>query len=416
MSDIAASERHGKGRVGYVLKVFPRVSETFVINEILALQAAATRLQTFSLHPAKEAVPHRVLREVRRPVHYVDAAEAPPDDRIREATRALRHHFHLSPEQRQAFLPRKYVSLAVRLADAARALHIRHLHAHFASRAGHVAALAAALNGCTYSITAHAKDIFHQDVDRELLRWKIANARFIVTVTDYNRRYLRELVADIPGGPEKIARVYNGIDLGRFHAVESNHRGEPPLFLGVGRLVEKKGFRVLVEACRALRDRGQAFRCEIIGGGPLREALQRQIDDAGLREHVRLRGVLATEAVAKRLRGARALVLPCVVGSDGNVDALPTVLLGAMATGLPVISTKLSGIPEIVDEGKTGFLTPPGDAEALSDAMAVFLEDADLSMAMGRAGRGRVERLFDLSTNAAKVRHLLYGGLPSEIV
>ncbi len=393
------------GTLGYVLKVFPRLSETFVINEIRALEASGEQVCVFSLHAPEAAVPHRILQELRCPVFVVDRTDVPSDAAIVGTRKRLERQLPQEPTLRAKLLPRKYVSLAMRLAGLAAQQHVVRLHAHFASRAGHVAALAAALCGCPYSITAHAKDIYHSDVDQELLRWKIAGAACVVTVTDFNQHHLRTLVADIPGAPEKIFRLYNGVDLNRFGVSDSPPRPRP-LIVAVGRLVEKKGFAVLIEACRRLRAHAQEFDCEIIGGGPEEEALRIQIAHAGLEETVALRGVLPTEEVAARLQAATVVVLPCIVGQDGNVDALPTVLLEAMASGRPVVSTRLSGIPEIVADGRTGLLVPPGDPAALAEALAAILNDPARGHALGRAGRRRAEERFDLAANVLRLRTL----------
>lgn len=404
-----ALRENGGGCIGYVLKVFPRVSETFVINEIRALEASGERVCVFSLHAPDSAVPHRILDELRCPVFVVDRTEPPSDDAILRTRKHLERQFSGDAALRLKLLPRKYVSLAVRLAALAEQQHVVRLHAHFASRAGHVAALTASLCGCPYSITAHAKDIYHRDVDEDLLRWKIAGASSVVTVTDYNQRHLRALVADIPGAPEKIVRLYNGVDLRRFDARDSPSRPRP-LITAVGRLVEKKGFAVLIEACRQLREEAHDFDCEIIGGGPEEAALRKLIATAGLERTITLKGVLATEEVAARLHAATVVVLPCVVGTDGNVDALPTVLLEAMASGRPVVSTRVSGIPEIVDDGRTGLLVPPGDPASLAEALAAVITDPARCQAMGRAGRRRAEELFDLEVNVARLRAVLCSG------
>lgn len=392
-------------RIGYVLKVFPRVSETFVINEIRAVEALGTGVAIFSLHQAEPDVPHGVLRELRAQPSRVDALPAPDEAQVGRTARRLADRLGVDAAQRPALLPRKYVRLAMQLAELADAAGVRHLHAHFASRSGHVAALAATLLGGTYSVTAHAKDLYHRDVDPAVLRWKLARARFVITVTDYNRRFLDTVLADTRNAPPVI-RLYNGVDLARFPATPPP-RDEAPLVLAVGRLVEKKGFDVLVDACALLQARGVAFRCEIIGGGAEAAPLRARIAAAGLDARLALRGVLPTEAVAARLGDAALVTLPCVVGEDGNVDALPTVLLEAMACARPVVSTRLSGIPEIVDDGATGLLVPPRDAAALADALQALLADPARAAAMGRAGRARAEERFDLHRNAAVLRERL---------
>lgn len=393
--------------LAYVLKVFPRVSETFVINEIRALERLGERLCIHSLHHG-DAVPHGILRSLRSPVVYVED-EPPAEDEVGRTRRRLRREMAIEEGQEDLLLPRKYVRLALRLAATLRTDGSPHLHAHFASRAGHVAGLAARLAGCTYSITAHAKDIYHRDVDPAVLRWKIAGARFVVTVSDHNRAYLRDLVADLPGASAKIVRLYNGVDLERFRPTPAPAEAAP-MILGVGRLVEKKGFAVLVDACRRLRDAGRTFRCEIVGAGPEEEALRRQIEEARLTGVVSLTGVLPTERVADALRRAAVVALPCVVGGDGNVDALPTVLLEAAASGRAAVSTRLSGIPEIVEDGATGLLVPPADAAALAAALEALIRDPRRAQCMGRAARSRAEERFDLLGNAARLRRWLRGG------
>ncbi len=393
--------------IGYVLKVYPRVSETFVINEIRAQESLGQPVSVFSLHHPADTVSHGILDDLRSPVTYVEDA-VPDEDDVAKARKQLRKHFGLSQADDQRFLPRKYVRLALSLACLADNQEVFHLHAHFASRAGHVVALAAALRKSTYSITAHAKDIYHSDVDKDLLRWKIAHSKFVATVTDYNLRYLHDLLADDPDAAGRVVRVYNGVDLARFEA-SAIPRGEDPLVLAIGRLVEKKGFDILIDASRILVDRGYRFRCEIIGGGDEEEALRAQISERGLAETVILRGSMTTEAVESRLRDCALTVLPCVVSKDGNVDALPTVLLEAMASGRPLVSTRLSGIPEIIADGDNGLLVEPNDVAGLAEAMAAILDDPKRADEMGRAGRRRAEQLFDLYKNSATIGGLARG-------
>lgn len=386
--------------VAYVMKVFPRLSETFVLNEIRAVERLGTRVVVCSLHRPPEELRHGVLSELTSPVHYIEDCEPPSDEDVLAALQGLQRRFGWTREERKKFLPRKYVRLALSLRSLLDASGVEHVHAHFASRAGHVSAIAAALSGVPYSITAHAKDIYHDDVDREVLAWKLRSARFVVTVSDYNLRHLRRLLGPQDGA--RVRRVYNGVDLSRFDAVPFD-RARPGRILGVGRLVEKKGFAVLVDACRILRDRGVAFSCEIIGGGAEEAGLRKQIESARLGSRVVLTGAVETEQVAERMALASVLALPCVEGRDGNVDALPTVLLEAMARARPVVSTRLSGIPEIVDEGVTGLLVEPGDAATLADALQSVLEDRARAVQMGLFGRERAERLFDLDRNACEV-------------
>lgn len=389
------------------MKVFPRLSETFVMNEIRALESLGEDVVVFSLHHPTEQVPHGLLRELRAPVCYVDDLPC-SEASVGAAQRELCRRLGIPRADRGRYLPRKYVRLALGVAKLAAREKVSRLHAHFASRAAHVALLAARLAGYRFTFTAHAKDIYHEEVDPELLRWKIAEAEKVVTVSEYNAAYLRGLLP--PGHPAraKIRRIYNGVDLGRFRS-EIPASEAPPLVLGVGRLVEKKGFSVLVDACRLLREGAETFRCEIVGSGPEEDRLRRQIETGGLDGKVHLRGALPYERVVEAMRGARVVVLPAVVARDRNVDALPTVLLEAMAVGRPVVASRLSGIPEIVAEGETGFLVPPGDPEALAGCLSLLLRDPGKAAAMGCAGRRRAEGLFDLFGNVRFLRDTVFG-------
>ncbi len=410
----APGERPASPRgIGYVLKVFPRVSETFVINEIRILEQMRGGLTVFSLHRPEAEVRHGILRDLTSPLHYVEGATEPTPRESRKATGRLMEHFDIAEADRALLLPRRYVRLAMALAGMVKESRIRHLHAHFASRSAHVAALAAALARCSYSVTAHAKDIYHCEVDPAVLRWKLAHASFVVTVTDYNKRHLDELLGD-SAGARCVVRVYNGIDLSRFVAAPYA-AARPGRIVAVGRLVPKKGFDVLIEACHLLRRRGVAFTCEIFGSGAGETSLREQVERSGLRSLVSLPGSLTTEEVGERLREAAVVALPCVVDTQGNVDALPTVLLEAMGTARPVVSTRLSGIPEIVADGETGLLVPPRDAAQLADALQALLSDPARAGEMGRAGRQRAERLFDLRTNAAAVGRLMRRAMDARV-
>jgi glycosyltransferase involved in cell wall biosynthesis len=295
------------------------------------------------------------------------------------------------------------VRLALQLAHTVTSRGIGRLHAHFASRAAHVAMLTSALLGIPYSFTAHAKDIYHEDVDQDVLRVKMQRAALVITVSEFNRRTLLRVGETLPGLERKLVRAYNGVDLTFFRPAPPDER-LPGRMLAVGRLVEKKGFHVLIQACGLLAQQGVPFTCDIIGTGDEEPALRALIRALGLEHTVLLPGALPVERVAAAMRTAALVVLPCVVAADGNVDALPTVLLEAMACGLPVVSTALSGIPEIVADGETGYLVPPGAAAPLAAALGRVLADPALAACLGRAGRQRAAERFDLRANVARLR------------
>ncbi|HSV05684.1 MAG TPA: glycosyltransferase [Candidatus Binatus sp.] len=400
---MAPNATHDAHRIGYVLKVFPRLSETFVINEIRELERQDVAVHVLSLHQPPAAVPHELLRELAAPILQVDAQARPSEGAVRHATAALAERI---PEARllgERLLPRHYVRLALQLAHAATTHGIERLHAHFASRAAHVAMLAGTLLDLPYSVTAHAKDIYHQDVDQDVLRVKMRRAALVITVSEFNRRTLLRIGDGIPGLAAKLVRAYNGVDLSLFEPSPPAER-VPGRILAVGRLVEKKGFFTLIQACGLLAQQGVPFSCHLIGTGEEEQALRALVRALGLDQLVQFRGALPVERVAAAMRSASLVALPCVVAADGNVDALPTVLLEAMACGLPVVSTALSGIPEIVADGETGYLVPPGDAVSLAASLAGLLEDRALAERFGRAGRRRAAERFDLRANVARLR------------
>ena len=398
-------------RIGYVLKRFPRLSETFVLNEILALERAGVEVEIFSLLKPPDEQRHGLLDELRAPVTYLPTAGNLGRIRMLSGLDARPASFaELISEEAAPFGPlypaktgedvaTLHLKAAV-LAVLARQRGVEHMHAHFGSDATTTALLAGRLSGLGYSFTAHARDIYHTyatpPADDAMRRLKIEEARFVVTVSDYNARHLRALC---PQAAHRIHRLYNGIDLGRLVPDPASER--PGLVLAVGRLIEKKGFPDLIEACRLMAAGSRDFRCRIVGDGPMREQLAGRIEAAGLAGRVELHAPVPQERLIAMMREASVVVLPCVVSRSGDRDGLPTVLLEAMALARPVVTTTVSGAPEIVEHGHTGLLTEPGDPKALAEAMLALLGNPGKAARMGEHGRARARRLFDLDRNAA---------------
>jgi glycosyltransferase involved in cell wall biosynthesis len=395
-----------------LLKVFPKLSETFILGEILGLERCGLPLTIFALNRPVECVQHPGVQAVRSPIIYI------PRFRGQEVPRVFKAHFLLLLRS-----PRRYLStlafalsrrdgepltdfvLAGSLAGQLRRLGIVHLHVHYASQPAAVAELIERLAGIPFSISAHAKDIYLSEP--ESLRRKLARARFTVTCTQYNKDYLDQ-VTDYRG---VIYRMYHGIDLDRFRSdggkAVSQQTGLPPLILSVGRLREKKGFPVLIEACRRLRDAGVTLRCQIVGYGQEQARLQALVSRWGLENTVRFLGKLSHEEVIQRYRAADLFVLPCQVASDGDRDGIPNVLLEAMAMELPVISTAVSGIPEVIVNGENGLLVPPGDAEALAAAIQGLFDRPALGARLGRTARLTVVQRFSHAANLRVIYDLL---------
>lgn len=388
------------GRVGYVLKMYPRFSETFVVNEIVAQEAAGTEIDIFSLRPPVDARFHAALAQVRAPVTYVPAGSVRAGEawqQVREAAASLPGFAGAWPELLHHEL--RDVLQAAEVAAAVRSRGLVHLHAHFGSVATTVARLAALLAGVGYTFTAHAKDIFHSDVDEDDLRVKLREAAAVVTVSDYNLAHLTETFGE---DAARVVRVYNGIDLAQFAWHEP--AGRPRHVVAVGRLVEKKGFDDLLDALALLAASGDPVTCDVLGSGPMHDTLLEQVDRLGLAGRVRLLGACTQDEVRAAVAGAAVLAAPCVVGADGNRDGLPTVVLEAMALGTPAVATPVTGMPEAVVDRVTGLLVPERDPASLATALGRLLDDEPGRAAMARAGRALVERWFDRRGQAVQLR------------
>ncbi len=389
-------------KVGYVVKRYPRYSETFIVNEILAHEAAGTEVEIFSLLHPEDGHFQDAISRVRAPVTYLAAKGLKAGDfwaTLDEAGEVLPDLWGALEEARGGDV--RYVYQAVVLAREARLRGVSHLHAHFATASATVARLAARFAGMTYTLTAHAKDIFHESVDPEDLRRKLHDAAAAVTVSDHNLEYLRETYGPAAEGTR---RIYNGLELEMFPYEDPRDRR--PGILAVGRLVEKKGFEYLIEACALLRDRKVDFRCRIIGVGEREPELRARVEDLDLGDVVELPGPRPQAELVEAIRGAAVFAAPCVVGLDGNRDGLPTVLLEAMALGTPCVATDVTGIPEVLRDGETGLMVPQRDPAALADAIERLLGDPALRVDLARRARVQIEADFDVHRNAALLREL----------
>ena len=395
--------------VAYLLKRYPRLSETFILHEMLALEALGVRLRVYSMMDPHEPTTPPDVRRLRAPVTYLPGFTA----------RTMGHFAtaHLILARRN---PRRYLR-ALRLAltrhDRLAGLRhflrggwlamelerhgIQHLHAHFAHGPAATAHFAHLLTGLSFSFTGHAKDIYTTPPER--IAERIHDAQFVVTCTNHNVEYLTRLAdrAELP----HIHCIYHGVDLRRFQP-SPRATEDAPIILAVGRLVEKKGFSYLIEACGLLRARGVAFRCHIVGSGPLKAALRDQIAKLGLENAVQLLDARTQQQLVEVYRTASVVTLPCVILENGDRDGIPNVLVEAMSMGIPVISTSISGIPELITHGENGLLVPPRDPAALAEALTRTLAEADARQSMGEAAHIAVTQRFDLHRNARRLEAL----------
>jgi colanic acid/amylovoran biosynthesis glycosyltransferase len=386
----------------YVLKRFPRLSETFVLREILELESCGERILVDALMRPEDGPRHGQLADLRAPIRYLRR-----HPRLREAPIA-RAHARVAVRA-----PLKWLLLAMRahrrgewrrfvqaglVADRARREHVRHIHAHFATAAAEVARDAAALVQVPVSVTCHAKDIWQRENASQLAR-RLSGMSAVVTVSEFNARHLRAVAPSVP-----VYHIPNGVALGR--AVTPDPKG-PVLF--VARLVTKKGIDVLVEAIALLARENSRLHLDVIGG-PLTNELVRLARQRGVEGRVRWFGPRPWEDVEVALERCSMFVLPCRVASDGDRDGMPTALIEAMARGVPVISTEVAGIPEVVRHGDTGFLVPPDDPMALAVAVRKLHDDPSLAAELGRRGRALVGDHFDPRSSAERLRGLFSSG------
>ena len=385
-------------RIGYVAKVFPRLSETFIVNELLAHERAGLDVEVFSLRTSVDRGAHAAHAHLRAPVTDI-CAEVTLGALIDEITaaQAIGDSGAIFDDARDED-PRNFLQ-AARVARLARERGICHLHAHFANVAGIVTRMAARMARVPYSVTAHAKDIFHDDVRPETLRRVLGDAAAVVTVSEFNVAHLRAVCPEVA---PRLHCVYNGLELERFEFTSAAAR--PARIVGVGRLVEKKGFGDLLEACALLASQGRHFECRIVGGGALEAELRESVVRLGLEHVVTLVGPVSQEIVRDEIAAAAVLAAPCIVGVDGNRDGLPTVLLEAMALGTPCVATDVTGIPEVVKDGRTGLAVAQHDPAALACALGRLLDDTDLRVRLATAARTLIEQRFNGIETSARWR------------
>ncbi|MGH3034596.1 MAG: glycosyltransferase [Gaiellaceae bacterium] len=397
---MSASRRH----LAYVLKRFPRISETFVAAELIELERQGERVSVFALIDPKEPFKHGFLEDLKADVVYLP--ERPLRQAPRVGTALLRTLLSnprgwvaaaaslLSPPSRAAW--RLVLQATVLRAEMARA-GIDHAHAHFATEGAELARLVRRMGGPPYSLTTHAKDIYHEDVRHEDLHRKLGSALFVATVSEANRTYLRSIL----NGYDRVRVVPNAVDLRRL-GPPGDRQPDPDLVVSTARLIEKKGLGDLVAACGILRERGVPVRLEVAGDGPLLAELRSAAAGVGLADA--FPGALPHEEVRTLYRRGAVFCLPCVVASTGDRDGLPTSVLEAMALGVPVVTTGVNGLPDAVIDGETGLVVPEHDPPALADALERLLTSPELAQRLAEQGRRHVERAFSLERSVSLLR------------
>lgn len=393
--------------LGMILKGYPRISETFISNEILLLERLGFTLHLFSMRQPRETFFHDSIKRIRAPVDYL------PETLFTSLPRLLFHNHLLAVKKPGNYvktlrlamtrlLRTRKIATIKHLLQAGYLVHrflpnsgVVHLHAHFAHSPTSVAMFASLLSGLDFSFTAHAKDIYTSDPYQ--LREKIAQARFVVTCTEYNKRFLRGISA---GEVTPIHRIYHGID-SDFFSRELSEQNEgrvptPPYrILTIARMTAKKGLPTVYRSLKILRDEGISFTHTLIGDGEDRERILSLIRELGLYPCTELPGTQPHDVVREHYRRADLFVLGCEVAPNGDRDGIPNVLLESMAVGVPVVATNISAIPEVVVDGETGLLVPSAQPEAMARALIRLLTDIPLRKRVIAEARKRVVQAFD---------------------
>ena len=388
--------------LAYLFERFPAFTQTFCYREVAELKRQGIHPKIFSIRKPTGELSQAWDSELVRQVQCLPNEEG----LSKEVGRSIRKNrlpssivIAIEEWGKQTDFLRLYQ--AAWLGPRLQEIGIRRVHSHFAGMATRTLYWVKRFFGIDFSFTAHANDIFSPKEFAVNLGKLVETATAVVSVSDFGVRFLQER---FPEYAAKFHRIYNGIDLERFRPAD--FAASIPLIISVGRLIEKKGFSDLIEACRLLKSRECNFRCEIVGDGPLEPELRRQIGLSSLAEIVSLGGALPEKEIAERLAAATVFALPSVSEKAGGMDNLPTVIAEAMAAGLPVVATAVAGIPEMVEQGKTGFLVAEHQPVALADAIERLLGDISLTREFGKNGRARARKLFSIEQTARELAEL----------
>jgi glycosyltransferase involved in cell wall biosynthesis len=381
-------------RLAYLFSRYPVVSQTFCDTEILALERMGVELELYSIYPPPTSFRHGHAARMKAEIHYappgailkLHEAEAKSQGRWPEALIA-EHDRRFGKEYKAALRARN----ALYFADLFRARGLTHFHVHFANRAAHTALFVKEISGLPFSISTHGQDFMSDLGSDDLLREICRGAEFVANETEFSKGLVAQLCPDSAG---KMLRVFNGMELANFRREVEEKPSEPVRIVSIGRLIEFKGFHHLIPACAELKKQGRIFTCEIIGEGPWRGQLAAQIEELGMSENVRLLGSLPQEEVFQKLRSCDIFALACARDKLGATDVFPTVILEAMASARPVVSTRLAGVPEQIVHEETGLLVEPGTEAELAEALRRLIDSDELRSRMGAAGRARLETEF----------------------
>ncbi len=397
-------------KIAYIMSRFPKITETFILYEILELAKCGVSVEIYPLLRTAEPVRHSEAERLAERAHYHPFLSLPilcaqwyfigrrPRAYFKTWAEVLRGTFGSA----NFFIGTLCIfPKVVRFAYEMVHQGITHVHAHFANHPAVAGLIIHRLTGIPFSFTAHGSDLH---VERRMLAEKVEAAEFVATISSFNKELMIQECGE--GVRQKIHVIPCGVDPDIFTPHYRSDCDDPFTILSVAWFEEVKGHKYLIEACRLLRDRGIDFECRFVGDGRLRREIETQIEQLGLQDAIHLLGPQPRAEVAKMLSEADVMALHSVPTQRGDIEGIPVVLMEAMASEIPVVASRLSGIPELVDHGRTGLLVPPRDTTAIANALHMLWEDRELRCGLGQAGREKVLREFNLKTNAKKLAKL----------
>jgi glycosyltransferase involved in cell wall biosynthesis len=418
--------RQGVPSIAYFTQMYPGLTQTFIYREVLALRARQVPVTTYSVWPPEtDDLPPEVRPLVdetfyifpmdwvalllahlwclfSRPLRYLGTLTfvlTRPGTSLRNRWRTLLHFCYGIPVLR----------------DMERQ-GIQHIHVHFAWSASSIALIAHRILDIPFSLTLHSNEIYF---DRLLLKYKLEAAHFVVTISEFNRRLLEELWPE-SGIADKVHVIHCGLDPDLFQAArdtatpggtrtgveESDSKNDEIQIVGVGQLAPRKGFHVLIEACGLLSQRNVPYRCHIFGEGPERDRLEALQDQYGLHKQIQMPGRIYQQDLRRFLAQSDIFCLPCVQDKSGDLDGIPVVLMEAMAMELATVSTRVSGIPELIQHEQNGLLADPDDVQALADILQELASDPQRRTRLAQAGRATVIQDFNIHHSAEQMAAL----------
>jgi colanic acid/amylovoran biosynthesis glycosyltransferase len=377
-----------EGTLAYLFERFPAFTKTFCAREVAELYRQNYRVPVFSIRRPNDERPLNIALDGVA-IHYLPDSNSPffkiP---TRWAARRFAENWRKEVDNRD----KHRFFEAIYLGNHLKKLGIEHLHVHFAGMAARTAWWVKRLFGTSYSFTGHANDIFVEKPDQSVpLESLVAEARFVVSVSNYGVDYLK---SRFPFASHKIYRVYNGINLAQF--IPANPETAPVHIISIGRLIPKKGYAELVEACSLLNKQGFDFRCTIVGGGPEHLTLRQLIEARSLNNVIELAGPKSQTEIVELLARSQIFAFPARQDESGDQDNLPTVLIEAMASGLPIVASSVAGIPEIISDGTNGILVPQQSPEALAAALRSLFLDPQKRGRLGASGLNTAREKFSL--------------------